>query len=68
MKYKCIICGTKFEGGMYEDPCPRCQWIPIASEDVENEDERDYVNRISVREAKKRYAKGLDRFGDPIKN
>ena len=68
MKYKCIICGTVHDGGLYEDPCPCCQWIPIHKDNVSSEDEYDYINGTTIREAKNKYAKGLNRFGDPIKS
>ena len=68
MKYKCIICGNVFDGGLYEDPCPCCKWIPIHKDDVSNEDEYDCINDTTIREAKKLYSKGLNRFGEPLKN
>ena len=52
MKYKCIICGTVHDGGLYEDPCPCCQWIPIHKDNVSSEDEYDYINGTTIREAK----------------
>ncbi len=67
MEYKCAICGTVFMGGMFEDPCPTCQWIPVGNEHEIDENERVRINYTTIREARKNYAKGLTIFGDPIK-
>ena len=67
MEYKCAVCGAVFTGGMFEDPCPRCQWIPVGNEDEIDENEYVRINYTTIKRAKENYAKGLTIFGDPIK-
>ena len=66
MTSKCYICGTEFEGEMFVDNCPCCGWIP-ADEEMLTEDEYDTINYTSIKEAKANYAKGLNKWGEPIK-
>lgn len=65
MNYKCFICGTEFEGELYVDNCPCCQWIP-SDEDILMENEYDIINGTTIQEAKANYAKGLNKWGEPI--
>ena len=68
MKYKCIICGKEFEyGGLYDEPCPVCEWIPIHEDDVSDEDDYDEINHTTIRKARANYSQGLNIFGKPLK-
>lgn len=64
-KVKCPICGTEFEGGSFDD-CPICDWTYLGYEGELEEDEIDSANPITVKQAKKNFAKGLDIWGNPL--
>ena len=65
---KCYICGTEFDLDEHYDVCPRCRWKYTGWEEKLGEDELCSANPITtIRQAKENYAKGLDIWGDPIK-
>ena len=65
---KCYICGTEFELDEHRDVCPRCRWKYTGWEEKLGEDGLCSANPITtIRQAKENYAKGLDIWGDPIK-
>lgn len=61
---KCPICGTEFDWDL--DDCPYCDWTYMGWEDEWGEDEKISANPVTIREAKKNFAKGLDIWGDPL--
>lgn len=63
---KCFICGANYEGAMFEDECPVCDWLYTGNEIDSNPDEIDEINKISIRQAKDNYKKGLTVFGEPL--
>lgn len=66
MRYrKCKICGTEYEGNLFEDGCPLCGWIESYYDD---DNEYDTINHMTAAEAKENFAKGLDMWGDPLAN
>ncbi len=64
-KVTCPICGTEFEGGSF-DECPCCGWVYLGFEVELDQDERNFVNLISIKDAKERFAQGKDVYGDPL--
>ena len=65
---KCCICGTEYKGE-FDAPCPKCEWANSGiEEDMYEEDEVDVYNGCSRKDAKEKLAKGLTKWGDPIKN
>ncbi|HJB92824.1 MAG TPA: hypothetical protein H9708_02605 [Candidatus Borkfalkia stercoripullorum] len=68
-KIKCYICGTELEGDeSLVDFCPYCDWIYLGWESELDLDDKDNVNRVSIRQAKENVSKGLDVHGDPLPN
>lgn len=61
---KCPICGTDYDGDSLVDPCPFCDWIYDFTED--EPDVRSGANPITLTEARKNFAKGLNIWGDPL--
>ena len=67
MSKKCCICGYPYETNDYFD-CPVCGWTNTGFEEIMyGENDHDSMNGTTRAEAKAKYAKGLDMFGDPIK-
>lgn len=67
VKLTCCICGINYKGE-YDDPCPKCGWANSGIEEqLFAEEEIDAYNCTSRAEAKRNLAKGLDKWGDPIK-
>ena len=62
---KCFICGTEFDWDETDDECTYCNWFNLGIEKDSSEDEK-YGNPVSIREAKKRLAQGLDIWGNPL--
>ena len=65
---KCPICGTIFEGSTLDD-CPLCDW-EYATWDVDtpDDDPSDVNHGMTKREAKEKFAKGLNMWGKPLKD
>ena len=66
-KIKCPICQTEIEGKPFEMFCPKCAWGYSGTEQAYSEDEVDDYNLISRKKAKELFAKGLNKYGEPIK-
>ena len=64
-KVKCPICGNEIDDDPYT-PCPYCAWGYTGDENLYEEDEKDDYNLISRKEAKTNYAKGLNKWGEPL--
>ena len=62
----CPICGIKIDGEQFEN-CPVCGWAYTGYEFAYDENEKDDYNLISRKEAKEKFAKGLNKWGDPIR-
>ncbi len=65
-KIKCYICGTEYLGQELMDSCPVCDWITLGCEDEMDENDEEDINGVSIAEAKRNFAKGLDIWGDPL--
>ena len=65
-RIECPICGIKIEDEQFES-CPVCGWTYTGYEVAYEEDERDDYNLISRKEAKENFAKGLNKWGEPIR-
>ena len=66
-KVRCFVCGTEFLGAMYEDACPFCDWIYTGEEKETDPNETCEINKISINQAKSNFKKGLDIWGNPLK-
>lgn len=64
---KCAICGAKFNGGMYEDACPVCDWLYTGEEKEMEPTDVCRFNHISINQAKQNFKNGLDIWGNPLK-
>lgn len=64
---KCPVCGNVFTGNQFDD-CPVCDWEYSGLEDTDKPDETDEVNKISIKQAKENFAKGLNIWGEPLPN
>lgn len=64
-KVKCPICENEIDDDTYTE-CPFCLWGYTGIENCYDEDEKDDYNLISRKEAKENYAKGLDKWGEPL--
>ena len=62
----CHICGTKFN--ICDDYCPRCGWFYIGYERELDPDEYEEHNTMTINEAKSKYKKGLNIWGEPLPN
>ena len=62
---KCHICGTEYEGEQF-DECPYCVWGYTGIEHLQEEDEVDSYNCISIEGSRKNLKNGLTIFGDPL--
>ncbi len=62
---RCPICGTEFEGG-WTDACPYCNWLYMGCIDDIDIDDPDTDNPVTIRQAKKNLANGLDIWGEPL--
>lgn len=68
VKLKCCICGNGYEGE-YDDACPICGWCNSGVEEqLYEDDEYDAYNCTTRVKAKTNYAKGLNKWGEPIKS
>lgn len=65
-RIKCPVCQTEIPDETHV-PCPVCEWSYVGIEEVILEDEREPFNRTSLKEAKALFAKGLTKYGDPIR-
>ncbi len=63
---KCPICGTEFDWNL--DDCPLCDWTYLGYEAELGLDEKDSANPVTVQQAKINFSKGLDIWGEPLKN
>ena len=52
--------------GMTYDNCPICDWMFWGGEKELKEDEYDSTNYTTIREAKQKFAQGLNIWGKPI--
>ena len=66
-RVNCPICGTKIDDDERFEVCPVCNWAYTGIESAYEEDEKDDYNLISRKEAKERFAKGLNIWGEPIR-
>lgn len=64
-KIKCYICGTEFMGSD-SDECPYCYWGYTGIEALNDPNEKDAYNLMSIEEAKKRFASGTDIYNRPL--
>ena len=62
----CPICAHTFKGRYY-DICPKCDWMIEGWEMEAPEDFYSDANRSSILEARKKFAKGLNVWGKPLK-
>lgn len=65
-KIKCYICGNEYIGQELMDSCPVCDWITLGCEDEMDENDEEDINGVSIAEAKRNFAQGLDIWGDPL--
>ena len=67
IKYEitCPICKTIYMGVTFGN-CPVCDWMFWGGETELNDDEYDSTNFTSIREAKKKFAQGLNIWGNPL--
>ena len=66
MSKQCCICGSPYDTSDYYD-CPICGWTNTGFEEIMYaENEYDSFNGTTRAEAKAKFAKGLDMFGNPI--
>lgn len=65
-RVKCPICGIEIDDEPYE-ACPVCGWGYTGIEDSLEENEKDCYNLMTIKEAKERFAKGLNIWGEPIR-
>lgn len=66
-KVKCPICGTELDGDdSLVDFCPYCDWTYLGWESELDPDDKDNVNHVSIRQAKRNVSKGLDIYGVPL--
>ena len=65
-RIKCPVCQTEIPDETHV-PCPVCEWSYVGIEEVIPEDEKECFNGISLKEAKALYAKGLTKYGEPIR-
>ena len=61
---KCPVCGAEYNGDTLVDSCPYCDWIYDFTEDYPSV--KSGANPISLEEARKNFAKGLNIWGDPL--
>ena len=61
---KCPVCGAKYDGDTLVDSCPYCDWIYDFTEDEPSV--KSGANPISLEEARKNFAKGLNIWGEPL--
>lgn len=66
-KVKCPICNAIINDAPYDEMCPTCAWTYTGVENVYEENEIDDYNLISRKQAKELFAKGLNKYGEPIK-
>lgn len=66
MKIKCFICGTEYECGYIGEPCPVCDWIDVGDEAERDPETNDRTNSVTLKQAKKNFAAGLNIWGDPL--
>lgn len=66
-KVKCPICDSIINDNPYDEMCPVCAWTYTGVESVYEEGEKDDYNLMSRKKAKELYAKGLNKYGEPIK-
>ena len=64
LNVKCPICGTEYNGDTLVDSCPVCDWVYDFTEDDPSIESG--ANPISMEEAKKRFSKGMNIWGDPL--
>ena len=64
--FTCPICNTEYDIAEYLG-CPKCEWEFQGHEDIMTEDEICPYHLISICEAKKNYANGLNVWGKPLK-
>ena len=50
------------------DDCPLCDWTYLGYEAELGLDEKDSANPVTVQQAKINFSKGLDIWGEPLKN
>jgi rubredoxin len=65
LTFECPVCKTIHDGDSFVDPCPYCDWVYDYSEE-ENENEKTSANSVSLAEARRLFAKGLNQWGDPL--
>lgn len=61
---KCPVCGAEYNGDTLVDSCPYCDWIYDFTED--DSSVKSGANPISLEEARKNFAKGLNIWGEPL--
>lgn len=64
-KVKCYICGTSFDRDK-SDNCPLCDWYYEGWEDEISENEVVSSNHTTIAQAKINFAKGLNKWGEPL--
>ena len=65
----CPICGKKRKDDTYF-PCKYCDWVYDACEELAEDPEvkEDNLNPVSIAEAKRMVARGLNIWGKPLNN
>ena len=64
MSYKkCHICSTEYDGIALATECPVCGWVESY---IEDDNEYDEINYMTASEAKEKFAKGLNMWGEPL--
>ena len=66
-KIKCPICDTPIEDKSFESFCSVCSWGYSGMEEFLKDDEIDDYNLMTRKKAKELFAKGLNKYGEPIK-
>ena len=65
----CPVCGKERRDDTYF-PCKHCAWVYDACEEfIEDPEVReDMLNPVSIAEAKRRVSRGLNIWGEPLKD